>query len=116
MCGYGNGVGRAKPAAALLLASRVDAESSALLQIGGATQYASIYNLTSNTFKPFYIRELAFCGGHALLPDGRGLIVGGRAFLLLSKLLRLAQFKEGKFMAIMKTMQRRRGGEVCTAA
>lgn len=50
------------------------------MQVDNGTQSetASLYNLTDNTFKPFHMTELAEAGGHVLLPDGRGLIVGGQ--------------------------------------
>lgn len=47
------------------------------VQRGDAYEYNTIYNMTDNTFEPFYIRELAFCGANTLLPDGRALIAGG---------------------------------------
>lgn len=49
------------------------------MQVDNGTQSetASIYNLTSNTYQPFHITEEAEAGGHVLLPDGRGIIIGG---------------------------------------
>ena len=49
------------------------------MQVNNGTQSetAAIYNLTSNTYQPFHITEEAEAGGHVLLPDGRGIIVGG---------------------------------------
>ena len=49
------------------------------MQVDNGTQSetAALYNLTSNTYTPFHLPELAEAGGHVLLPDGRGLIVGG---------------------------------------
>ena len=44
---------------------------------GTQSETAPIYNLTSNTFKPFHITEEAEASGTVLLPDGRGLLVGG---------------------------------------
>ena len=48
-------------------------------QVDGGTQseVAAIYNLTSNTFTPYHVPQLAEASGHILLPDGRGLIIGG---------------------------------------
>ena len=49
------------------------------LQVDNGTQSetAALYNLSSNTYTPFHITEEAEAAGHILLPDGRGLIVGG---------------------------------------
>ena len=44
---------------------------------GTQSETAALYNLSSNTYTPFHITEEAEAGGHILLPDGRGLIVGG---------------------------------------
>lgn len=41
------------------------------------TEIASIYDLKTNTYKPFHIPEAPFCGAQTLLPDGRAIIVGG---------------------------------------
>lgn len=48
-------------------------------QVDGGTQteIAALYNMTDDTFVPFHIPESPFCSGHTLLPDGRGLVVGG---------------------------------------
>ncbi len=45
---------------------------------GTQTEIAAVYNMTSNTFVPFHIPESPFCAGHTLLPDGRGLVLGGK--------------------------------------
>ena len=49
------------------------------MQVDNGTQSetAALYNMSSNTFTPFHITEEAEAAGHILLPDGRGLIVGG---------------------------------------
>ena len=49
------------------------------MQVANGTQseVAAIYNMTSNTYVPFHIAEAPQASGHILLPDGRGLIVGG---------------------------------------
>lgn len=44
---------------------------------GTQTEVAALYNMTDNTFVPFHIPESPFCSGHTLLPDGRGLVIGG---------------------------------------
>lgn len=44
---------------------------------GTQSEVAAIYNLTSNTYTPYHVPQLAEAGGHVLLPDGRGLIIGG---------------------------------------
>ncbi|DBB11708.1 TPA: hypothetical protein ACH3X3_005878 [Trebouxia sp. C0006] len=44
---------------------------------GTWTEIAAIYNTVSNTFEPFHIPEAPFCGAQTILPDGRGIIVGG---------------------------------------
>ena len=41
------------------------------------TETAALYNMTDNTFKPYHIKESAFCSGQTLHPNGEGLIVGG---------------------------------------
>ena len=41
-------------------------------------EIASLYNLKTAAFKPYHIALNPFCGAHALLPDGRGMLVGGR--------------------------------------
>jgi hypothetical protein len=46
---------------------------------GTQTEVAAIYNMTSNAFVPFHIPESPFCAGHLLLPDGKGLVIGGEA-------------------------------------
>lgn len=48
------------------------------VQVAGGTQSetAALYNLTSSTYTPFHITEEAEAGGHILLPDGRGLMLG----------------------------------------
>ena len=45
------------------------------------TEMAAIYNMTSNTFTPFHITEHPFCSAQTLLPDGQGIIVGGKGLL-----------------------------------
>lgn len=40
-------------------------------------EIAAIYNSTSNTFRPFHMKEHPFCSGQTLLPNGQGIIVGG---------------------------------------
>ncbi len=49
------------------------------MQVDGGTQseVAAIYNTSSNTFTPYHVPQLAEAAGHVLLPDGRGLIIGG---------------------------------------
>ena len=47
---------------------------------GTWTEIAAIYNTVSNTFEPFHIPEAPFCGAQTILPDGRGIIVGGKQF------------------------------------
>ena len=51
------------------------------MQVGSGndtwTEIASIYDLKTNTYKPFHIPEAPFCGAQTLLPDGRAIIVGG---------------------------------------
>ncbi|KAA6429021.1 MAG: hypothetical protein FRX49_01131, partial [Trebouxia sp. A1-2] len=56
-----------------------DASLTNLLTVDGGTQseVAAIYNTSSNTFTPYHVPHLAEAAGHILLPDGRGLIVGG---------------------------------------
>ena len=44
---------------------------------GTQTEVAALYNMSDNTFVPFHIPESPFCSGHTLLPDGRGLVIGG---------------------------------------
>ncbi|KAK9791838.1 hypothetical protein WJX73_007086 [Symbiochloris irregularis] len=46
-------------------------------QVGDSALTSTIYNMTDNTFEPFYIKEMAFCGANTLLPDGRAIIAGG---------------------------------------
>ena len=58
--------------------------TNAGLQNGITYDYNTIYNMTDNTYEPFYITELAFCGGNTLLPDGRAFIVGGKPPSLLT--------------------------------
>ena len=49
------------------------------VQVGpNNTEMAAIYNMTDNTFVPFHIKEHPFCSGQALLPDGQGIVVGGK--------------------------------------
>lgn len=54
------------------------------MQVDGGTQseVAAIYNTSSNTFTPYHVPHLAEAAGHILLPDGRGLIVGGVLLVL----------------------------------
>ena len=54
------------------------------VQVANGTQseVAAIYNMTSNTYVPFHIAEAPQASGHILLPDGRGLIVGGETSAL----------------------------------
>ena len=59
--------------------------------------YNTVYNLTDNTFEPFYIQELAFCGGNTLLPDGRAFLVGG-VYASCNK--RLVAFAKGCFVTL----------------
>jgi hypothetical protein len=40
-------------------------------------EIASLYNLKTSTFRPYHITLNPFCNAHALLPDGRGILVGG---------------------------------------
>lgn len=49
------------------------------MQVDGGTQseVAAIYNTSSSTFTPYHVPQLAEAAGHILLPDGRGLIIGG---------------------------------------
>ena len=54
---------------------------------GNNTEVAAMYNMTSNTFKPYHIAEHPFCSGHTLLPNGSAIIVGGRPALYLSPAL-----------------------------
>nr|QOL01228.1 putative extracellular protein TR9_036 [Trebouxia lynnae] len=56
-----------------------DASLTNMLTVDNGTQSetAALYNMSSNTFTPFHITEEAEAAGHILLPDGRGLIVGG---------------------------------------
>ena len=51
---------------------------------GTQSEVAALYNMTSNTYTPFHITELPEAAGHLLLPDGRGLIIGGLPACLLS--------------------------------
>ena len=44
---------------------------------GTQSEVAAIYNTSSNTFTPYHVPQLAEAAGHVLLPDGRGLIIGG---------------------------------------
>ena len=37
----------------------------------------------THRYEPFYITELAFCGGNALLPNGDAFIVGGETLCWL---------------------------------
>ena len=37
----------------------------------------AVYNLNTNTYRLFPMRDAAFCAGHSLLKDGTVLIVGG---------------------------------------
>ena len=46
---------------------------------GTQTEIAAFYNMSSNTFTPFHIAEHPFCSGHALLPNGEGIVIGGKA-------------------------------------
>ncbi len=48
---------------------------------GTQSEVAAIYNTSSNTFTPYHVPQLAEAAGHILLPDGRGLIIGGVLFV-----------------------------------
>ena len=50
---------------------------------GTQSEVAAIYNLTSNTYTPYHVPQLAEASGHVLLPDGRGLIIGGDTLCFL---------------------------------
>ena len=63
-----------EPAALLLYMTHL---CKAQVANGTQTELAAIYNMTDNTFVPFHIPESPFCSGHLLLPDGRGLVIGG---------------------------------------
>ena len=54
------------------------------MQVDGGTQseVAAMYNTSSNTFTPYHVPQLAEAAGHILLPDGRGLIIGGTLLVL----------------------------------
>lgn len=59
-----------------------NASTVLLVQVdnGTETEMGAIYNMTDNTFRPFHIREHPFCSGQALLPNGQGVVVGGKRF------------------------------------